>query len=55
MHPSHYRVRGYDKALSGLAVDERGVVDEPEPARPSERREKTPDALELSEFLGGHR
>src|SRR5947209_18459044 len=54
MHSSDDRVRRYDETPPRRAVHERSIVDQPQPARPCERREKTPDSLKFSELVCGH-
>ena len=48
MHPRDHRVRGHHQPLPGAALDQCGVVAQSQPARPGERREIAPDALELA-------
>src|ERR1700732_3788432 len=55
MHSSDDRVRRYYETPPRGAVDEGGVIDEPEPARPCERRKETPDPLKFSELVCCHR
>ena len=51
MHSGDERVRGYDKTPPRRAIDERGIVDQPETAGPGKRREKAPDPLESPSSL----
>ena len=48
MHARDDRVGGHDQPMPGAAIDQRRVVEQAEPARPGERREIAPDALELA-------
>ena len=55
MHSSDDRVRRYYETPPRGAVDEGGVIDEPEPARPCQRCKETPDSLKFSELVCCHR
>ena len=48
------RVCGDDKTLPRAAIDDSGVIEQAETARPCERREKAPHPLELAEAFSGH-
>jgi hypothetical protein len=47
------RVCGDNKALPRGAIDESGVIEQAETARPGERCEKAPNALKLAEGFSG--
>src|SRR5271170_2114590 len=53
MYAGDDRVRGHDQPAPGPAVDQGGVVEQPEPARAGKRREIAPDALKLAQRLAG--
>src|SRR6185295_6875056 len=55
MHAFNHRIDRGDERLSRSALDEGGVIAEPKPARPGERRKKPPDAAELAERRRCHR
>src|ERR1700738_2315365 len=55
MHSRDDRVRRYYETPPRGAVDEGGVIDEPEPARPREWCKETPDSLKFSELVCCHR
>ncbi len=54
MHALDDRVGGHHQPLPGVALDQCGIVEQSQPARPGERREIAPDALELAVFAFSH-
>ena len=55
VNPGDDGVGGDDKAPSRPPADERGIIEEAEPARPGEGSEKAPDTLEFARLFRGHR
>jgi hypothetical protein len=53
MHAGDDRVCGDNKTLPRAAIDDSGVIEQAETARPGERREKPPNAIELAEGFPG--